>query len=1554
MTGADRGRIAEIRVETSLGRSNRGSGYLVANDLVLTATHVVESGSHIRIRFNADLQDEWSSEAHMLCSVGDMCLVRLTTGRPSTAQGSVAFGRVGSRITDLPFTALGFPLWQLRSDSAQVPGIAASVYRDSVQASGSFSTGTSWREGTLDLVVDNALGQIKLSQLSKDRDLQSEWEGMSGAAVWSSSRIVGVVSLHDKAKGLQHLKASRLDHVYRSDAEAAIKFRTLLGLPQSLDDMVDVIPLSPQEILHAEFNNAISEIAPSKLIGRDAEIADLTTFCLGTTPYLWVQAPAWSGKTGISSWFALNPPPSVVVVSFFAIRRQIGHADSTVFLDSVLTQLSIIANESPILVGSISERHRRFVGLLDRAAAAVVADGRKLLLLVDGLDEDISTDSNLPSIASFLPSRHISGLNVLVTGRPHPLPLDVQGNHPLRQCPTYLLSPSPHATALKVEATQELASTLRGTDELSIDILGLLSVSGGLTRLELKEIIGDRSQAAIDLRLEGSLGRSLGSRAEAKENTERIRIFGHATLAETASAYFADARETYLEKIHLWAEAHAKRGWTDSSPQFLLSPYFKLLAADGQKHRQRLIELASSTTRHDVMLNRTYGDWEALIEVETSRLLLQQGDHHFLESSVRLGFEHDRLTDRNAAIPLGSGPLWARLGEPVRARLMVKLVKEPLRRAAYMGEMATAIASGGDPSQAYEVASEITDLRLRLRTLVPIATAFVKQQNLRQAEDIAQLLEGRARAFPDMSVRAEFLALTALCFATLSDAVHAEYLGQEIEQLAKEFNRPKSPVKTSIVVCATLARAGQTERAFRIAEDISDLAWHAEAICEILPFAAPSSVRSSEIVASVRYVTRPDKKVEILAKAVCSLATVAFDEAQALLATLKSLGNGIPGSEARGNLALACFALGELEQGRSVLSSLPVGTKASWVSRAASVLSAKGQLVEAGRLAEDAESDSQALQSLTVRPQVLILVAEAYLAAGRPLDARRLIDEAERLARTAVGVKSIDRWHSIANSLARAGRPDCSLIILNKIEEADRLDSARLRIINELVESGDSEGAIAQVSEISDPPTKVRGLIRVIQANHLDGHTHPDFSYFDQAIVLAAESDEALADPETLSSLMKLMTSENRHDEAEKLLQSLRASDQRSTALLAIGYAHACSGNMDDALRMSASAYLLADQVPAVSPGVSGLLPVAIALEENDVASAIAGLERLDSEHLRAIAAEWILTSPFRIDPAHHRRLTESVADASLVRGVGRALVEAGLIDRARHLVSWLASTIDKQWSRGSYPPSVSSRGLTESYKQLVMETVLAATTHGNVDFAKSLLRSQEARIPHREGIRILGYSLALSNCIDEAWAVLRELASVEDGPAQQSRTKARALHNSMHSAAVLSIIRSFASQGKWREAINVTSDIGTGDVAAHKEAAKLAATGTPYREELLNTFKTMVTATLRLPSDRGDVLAQISRFFSLKGDPEGSVGYGEIAREMMASSDYTEQASTLAFICENYMLCDATTEMAMHLCEDLLSSSEWRYALRLFRKLEPDGFHRIADFLASSCPAAT
>ena len=114
------------------------------------------------------------------------------------------------------------------------------------------------------------------------------------------------------------------------------------------------------------------------------------------------------------AWFALHPPDGVRLVPFFITSRLPAHGDRAGFIRVVIQQLAeILAEPSPVDL-SPATLDAEFLDLLERAAQRCDDSGERLVLLVDGLDEDrgVMIGQNAYSIAALLPDHLQSGMRV--------------------------------------------------------------------------------------------------------------------------------------------------------------------------------------------------------------------------------------------------------------------------------------------------------------------------------------------------------------------------------------------------------------------------------------------------------------------------------------------------------------------------------------------------------------------------------------------------------------------------------------------------------------------------------------------------------------------------------------------------------------------------------------------------------------------------------------------------------------------------------------------------------------------------------------------------------------------------------------------------------------------------------------------------------------------------------------------------------------------------------------------------------------------------------------
>ncbi|MCZ0980935.1 hypothetical protein O1L60_23385 [Streptomyces diastatochromogenes] len=137
------------------------------------------------------------------------------------------------------------------------------------------------------------------------------------------------------------------------------------------------------------------------------------------------------GQIGADGLARPRPAPGRTDRPFFITARLGAQNDAAAYVDVVLEQLAELAGEGLPALLTAATREAHLLRLYRTAARACAARGERLVLLVDGLDEDrgVTTGPEAHSIAALLPT----GLPVVVSGRLNPpLPADVPEDHPLR------------------------------------------------------------------------------------------------------------------------------------------------------------------------------------------------------------------------------------------------------------------------------------------------------------------------------------------------------------------------------------------------------------------------------------------------------------------------------------------------------------------------------------------------------------------------------------------------------------------------------------------------------------------------------------------------------------------------------------------------------------------------------------------------------------------------------------------------------------------------------------------------------------------------------------------------------------------------------------------------------------------------------------------------------------------------------------------------------------------------------------------------------------------
>ena len=576
MSHPQRARLAEVLVTRPGGRTRRGSGYLVASGWVLTAAHTVAGAESAAVWLGAPqtLAEESGigiDTGTILC-VPDADLALLPVEPPgAAAAGRVLLGQLDrSSPQEIPVVAAGFPRFKLRP----APGRREVLLREVEYATGLVNAAANVKTGTLKIAVlpapadetgPTSKSQPSLAEDDRDEDGQerprSPWEGMSGAAVFAGGRIIGVVAHHHLRESAGVLTIRPLTGLFAaaSPKELASWREALPQLTGSADQLANITPFTEAELAERRAQRAAVRLAPRVLVARDDELAELAAFTASEDRWRWVQGNTFAGKTALLAWFALHPPPDLDVAACF-LRRTAGDANAAYALDVLNRQLANHADGRPYLPGQhLSQQRDDFLDLLEDAAQASCERGRRLLVIVDGLDEDQTAEPGL-AVATWLPDSEELPANAwLLASSRTGVSVDLPGTHALTRHVTHLAA-SEAARQIANIAKSELLM-VRQAGGLVYRLLGLLTAAvNGLTTGELTDLVRQTRPEVLEAEvadtLEHYLARTVPSQRERDVPGGAVWAFSHEALLGEAGRQFGGdlphLRGEIVEWCHQW------------------------------------------------------------------------------------------------------------------------------------------------------------------------------------------------------------------------------------------------------------------------------------------------------------------------------------------------------------------------------------------------------------------------------------------------------------------------------------------------------------------------------------------------------------------------------------------------------------------------------------------------------------------------------------------------------------------------------------------------------------------------------------------------------------------------------------------------------------------------------------------------------------------------------------------------------------------------------------------------------------------------------------------
>ncbi|MGW2839499.1 hypothetical protein ACWCWD_17055 [Streptomyces sp. NPDC001493] len=458
-------------------------------------------------------------------------------------------------------------------------------------------------------------------------------------------------------------------------------------------------------------SRALLDVVPREFVGRETEAADLAAFVKapdGAPDYVWWQAGHWAGKTALMAWFVVRELPAGVDVAHYVVSGRLGTDRRDDFVRAVAKQLAAaVGGRLPAV-----DRDKQDLGPL-YAAAAGACEGRdrRLVLIVDGLDEDADVGPKDSGIAGLLPKVPPNGMRIIVAGRPNPrLPEGLVSDHPLRD-PAIVrrLTSSPAARHTRDTATAELRLLL---DDRGIGhrLLGLLvAARGGLTGADLGELLGIEPHVVHD-RLRTVAGRSftptrtgllpLDVRAELEaEAARQTFVLAHDTLLVTARAELGEPfiKERALD-LHRWARKYRAEGWPENTPNYLLTGYARLLRDSGEV--ERLTALILDPQRQLRLVQRSGPD-VALAELDMiAPSVTDPWPELGRATAAAAAASREMLSPHVRPLPAPVAQTIARLGDTPRARALAGASGSAVDKASNLAGVARVLLAMGDEQAA--------------------------------------------------------------------------------------------------------------------------------------------------------------------------------------------------------------------------------------------------------------------------------------------------------------------------------------------------------------------------------------------------------------------------------------------------------------------------------------------------------------------------------------------------------------------------------------------------------------------------------------------------------------------------------------------------------------------------------------------------------------------------------------------------------------------------------------------------------------------------------------
>lgn len=143
---------------------------------------------------------------------------------------------------------------------------------------------------------------------------------------------------------------------------------------------------------------------------RTAELTQLAAFATGSEPYCWIRGDAVAGKSTLLAALCAQAPAKVDVVFYFLDRTR-SDADSAHARPAIAGQLFALLESGP------AAKHEQELWWT-AAAGALAQRGRHLLMVIDGIDNDLGPQAGQPSVAALIGELDpVANAHILIASR---------------------------------------------------------------------------------------------------------------------------------------------------------------------------------------------------------------------------------------------------------------------------------------------------------------------------------------------------------------------------------------------------------------------------------------------------------------------------------------------------------------------------------------------------------------------------------------------------------------------------------------------------------------------------------------------------------------------------------------------------------------------------------------------------------------------------------------------------------------------------------------------------------------------------------------------------------------------------------------------------------------------------------------------------------------------------------------------------------------------------------------------------------------------------------